>query len=175
MGSDKERRINVPIIKLVFVLVILVSTNGVYAGSWSYKNPVSPEGETIAINSDSNEISINNHRGFDWVECESDYYLCLLSGGMSFVIPKVPSDQLQWVDHQVTYRIIAKREANLLGDKIPDAILLSASYKGLEYQYFLYSYERGLIAISGLSDTSPNILIIEGHCGFGASAGCGDQ
>jgi len=144
----------------------------IHAENWLYTNPFAPEKNTILITSHPNKITLNNHRRFDWHTCKDDQYICLLSGGMSFVFPKKLANEKQWSNHDITYSILGKEELTLLGTKVPNVFIISASYKGEKYQYFLYSVKKGIIAISGPSKELPYVLIYEGRCGFGASIDC---
>lgn len=144
------------------------------ASPWFYKNPLKEKSQTILIGDAPNLITLNGHQELEWYSCEDDGYLCLLSGIITFSVPKPNAFVKEWVINNIHYSVIGTEELILLGNKIPNVLLIKASFpqeKGY-YQYFLYSYERGLMAISDQSEDRGSFMVLEGSCGFGATEDC---
>ena len=103
--------------------------------------------------------------------CEkSDGVLCLRDVDFEFAVPKVPLHVgAQWKYNGIDYRIVGKGRRELLGKTY--SIYFVDSIFEKKQMRFLFSTDSGLIAITTL-DPAGLLLILDGACGFGASANC---
>jgi hypothetical protein len=159
-------------IQLYLLLLVFISCDAA-ALSWIYKDYTSLEKKHVIAISSDNKLIVDYHRKFTWYSCDDRSYICLMSGIISFSVPKNPGENKKWTINKVDYSLEGKEEIEILGQKIPDVFMIKASFQNDENyeQLFLYSYERGLITICE-SENKKVCLVLEGKCGFGALNAC---
>ena len=160
-------------IRLLAALFIYFSGNAT-ASIWIYKNPLLPDKEHVLIVDTPKEITLNGHKTVSWYPCKDTKYICVMSGLIALSVPKNTESKNDWTINGVDYSIVVEKDLSILGQKIPNVILIRATFpQDSSYnQEFLFSYDRGLLAFIERSNGTQSFLILEGMCGFGAAEEC---
>ncbi len=160
--------------KIYYVITLLFISFHVNASSWVYREHIPSDEKHVIVIESSNKISIDNHRVFTWYPCEDANYICLMSGIISFSIPKMPGEKSKWTINKVNYTAETIKMLKVFGQTIPNVVLIKASFQQDDnyVQEFLFSYERGLLAISDKVLEGNSFLLLEGKCGYGAISTC---
>lgn len=161
--------------KRYYAIAVLFVSFHVNASSWIYRGYIPSDEEHVLVIESSNKISLN-HREFTWFSCEDASYICLMSGLISFSIPRIPGEKSKWTKNKVDYTVETTKMLKVFGQTIPDVMLIKASFQQDDkyVQEFLFSYERGLLAISEKARESKSFLLLEGICGYGALSTCSE-
>jgi hypothetical protein len=101
---------------------------------------------------------------------DSPFY-CFRTDVLSFAVPKQFSDSTaSWEDDGVTYSVAERSSEVFLGQEF-EAYFIRRSRDGSTHE-FMFSRERGLLAIMFRDgELAQQLLSIE-YCGFGASPSC---
>jgi hypothetical protein len=97
-----------------------------------------------------------------------------MSGIISFSIPKMPSEKSKWTINKVDYTAEIIKILKVFGQTIPNVMLIKVSFQqdNRYVQGFLFSYERGLLVISGKDLEGNSFLLLEEKYGYGALSTC---
>ncbi len=153
---------------LMIVVSCSLLVNTATAREYTYSNPFSSK-SSIVINSDSKEVSLNNHLGYEALFCEevSDFY-CISSRIFSFAVPKdvVGSKLIRWENNELSYEITGREKVNYLGNTYE--VLVISSKQDDELLQYIYSAKSGLLMVSITSKDATGLLLLRGTCGLGA-------
>jgi hypothetical protein len=127
----------------------------------------------MRISAGNGEISFNEHTSYDWVDCDvagDKYVVCFESPVLNMKLPIDALDIGQWAVGGLAFSVRFHESVHLFGETIGD--LYVVSIEGQEKHGYVYSKDRGVIAVFMSNSGKFGIVFIEGRCGYGAPTGC---
>ena len=143
----------------------LVGAASAHAQPFEYVHPFH-ERHVISIQPKSSTVA-SGDRASDAVFCiKAERYICVKSEWLNFAVPiskALTVSEWKFGDH--TYIVRGRRELLMLGNSMN--ILDIESTQSSRTFRFLYSKERGLVALSVEVDGKPATFVLQGTKGFG--------
>lgn len=158
----------------LFYLVFLVScAQSIKAEQWQYIDPLYPD-ELFGITTEPNSFGINNLYLDAEICSVQDKYICIKTKGFSFYVPKkIEGKESSWTVNGITFKAHLMRDFRVLGVSEPLVYIIDST--GDHELRFLFSKERGLIAMGGSNKSKSRLFILSTACGFGANKTCLDS
>lgn len=102
----------------------------------------------------------------------SSEYICFGGAGVFFSIPRQAKQLDKWQHADVDYAVVARQRMFFLSDEVDAIFIQGTEAHGANFRY-TYSYDRGLMSFEiSTPGESGRLFLLEGRCGFGASAKC---
>jgi hypothetical protein len=161
----------------LFAVVVLILVSGCVSAElaeWRYTNPASHGSlGTLRVSSENHEVSFSEHISYEWVDCDKDkieYSICFESPRLVMKLPHEGLQKKQWVVDGTKYLARIHEDVMLFGQSIGDIYVISVDGKGA--QGYVYSINRGILAIFNTQAGHYEIVFVDGRCGYGAPATC---
>jgi hypothetical protein len=110
---------------------------------------------------------------YKWMDCDEKnvkYIICFESPRLVMKLPRDGMQVQQWTDDGTTYFARIHEDVQIFGQSIGDIYIISIDGQG--EQGYIYSPDRGIVAVFLSQAGSYQIAIIESPCGYGAPATC---
>ncbi len=161
----------------VFILTLCFGCSFADESEWKYVSPASAEHMgTIRISTDRHTITYNEHVGRYWEDCDpgkTDYTVCFESPQLFMKLLHSALESDGWEEDGVSYSLHFHRDVQLFGQAMGDIYVVVL--QGPEKRSFIYSTDRGIIAIGFGQTDLDGVAMIIGNCGYGAPSKCYEE
>jgi hypothetical protein len=154
-----------------FAVMLSAVSTPVNADSFLYVDPFDSH-LVIEVDTDRSVVILNGHLAYPAQFCNEEASMeCFSSPTLSFSVPR-PFEAAKdtWEFTGQRYRLIDRRKISLFG--VPHTVNVIEAADGNLVSQYLFSEQRGLIAIRTSSDERSVVVLIWQRCGFGAPKGC---
>ncbi len=163
----------------VILLLVVLCFGCSYAdeAEWKYLDPTSTEElGTLRISEAERVIVFDEHVGHRWTDCDpkdEENVVCFESPQLYMKLPRAALGESEWTQDGVVFSVRLHKEFRLLGQDIGDVYVVST--EGVEKRGFVYSPDRGVIAIFFGHDEWFGVPMVMGKCGYAAPPACYDR
>jgi len=161
------------LVVLVLFAYQVSSKDGV---DWRYVDPASLGVEklhSLHISMTDGTVEYAGHIAHEWENCDNrgdKYVVCFESHRLTMRLPKEALGSASYTDAEAGISSQRHNELELMGDSVGD--VYSVTIDGKRKQGFVYSQDRGVIAILLYGAGVQSTVIITGRCGYGAPSSC---
>lgn len=152
--------------KLLLVLQALLSSIAASATTFEYVSPI--DSSSLTIDTTASSVAVGDVARNAVLCAGSSNFVCVESDVFRFAVPtKIGPETTRWEHGERTYSIEFQGDITLLGILERGAIRISSADGGRRFSY-LYSPEKGLLAVGVSSKDGSKLFLITSNVGYGA-------